>query len=86
MYMYDLSVTVGKKFAYADDLTILHYATNWQSLEGTLTQDMATQSFTFTNGSSSLANKDCVGSRAANSNSNSKNSAIFAELELELEK
>ena len=38
---YDLLVIVGKKYAYADDLAILHYANDWQAIEGTLTQDMA---------------------------------------------
>ena len=37
-------MTVGRKFAYADDLVILHYASDWQALQGTLTQDMATLS------------------------------------------
>ena len=40
IYTYDLLVTVGRKFAYAD--AILHYANNWEALEETLTQDMAT--------------------------------------------
>ena len=44
IYTYDLPVTVGRKFAYADDLAILHYASDWQALEGTLTQYMATLS------------------------------------------
>ena len=35
--IYDLPVAVAIKFAYADDLAILHYASNWQVLEGTLT-------------------------------------------------
>ena len=35
-------MTVGRKFAYADDLAIFLYASNWQALERTLTQDMAT--------------------------------------------
>ena len=39
-----LSANTAKKFAYAHDLTILHSANNWQALEGTLTQDMATLS------------------------------------------
>ena len=38
---YDLLVIVGRKYAYADDLVILHYANDWQAIEGTLTQDMA---------------------------------------------
>ena len=37
-------MTVGKKFAYADNLTILLFASDWQALEGTLTQNMATLS------------------------------------------
>ena len=40
--MYNLRMTVGRKFAYADDLAIFLYASNWQALERTLTQDMAT--------------------------------------------
>ena len=28
-YTYDLQMTVGRKFAYADDLAILHYASDW---------------------------------------------------------
>ena len=40
-------MTVGRKFAYADDLAILIYASNWKALEGTLTQDMATLIFYF---------------------------------------
>ena len=35
-------MTVARKFVYTDDLAIMHSAENWQSLEGTLTQDMAT--------------------------------------------
>ena len=44
IYKYDLPVTAAKNFAYADDLAILHYASNWQALKETLTQDMATLS------------------------------------------
>ena len=36
-----MTTAVGRKFAYADDLAILHYASDWQTLEGTLTQDTA---------------------------------------------
>ena len=35
---------VARKFVYADDLAIMHSADDWQSVEGTLTQDMATLS------------------------------------------
>ena len=44
IYIHDLPETIARKFAYADDLAILHTATNWQTLEGTLCQDMATLS------------------------------------------
>ena len=40
-YTHDLPVTVARKFAYADDLVIMHSAEDWQSLEGTFTQDIA---------------------------------------------
>ena len=42
IYTHDLPVTVARKFVYADDLAIMHFANDWQSLEETLTQDMAT--------------------------------------------
>ena len=41
---YDLPVILGKKFVFAVDLATLHYASDWQALERTLTQDMATLS------------------------------------------
>ena len=41
IYIHDLPETTARKFAYADDLAILHSARDWQMLEGTLTQDMA---------------------------------------------
>ena len=41
IYTSHLLVIVARKIAYADDLAILHYATNWQPLERTLTQDLA---------------------------------------------
>ena len=44
IYTYDLPLTAAKKFAYADDLAMLHSASDWQAVEGTLTQDMATLS------------------------------------------
>ena len=44
IYTHDLPVTVARKFVYADDLAIMQSAEDWQSLEGTLTQDMATLS------------------------------------------
>ena len=33
---------ISRKFAYADDLALLHSSGNWKDLEGTLSQDMAT--------------------------------------------
>ena len=44
IYIYDLPVKVGREFAYADDLAILHYASDCQAIERTFTQDMATLS------------------------------------------
>ena len=38
----DIVNTIAKKFVYADDLAIMLSAREWQALEGTLTQDMAT--------------------------------------------
>ena len=45
IYTHDLPVTVARKFVYADDLAIMLSAEDWQSVEGTLTQDMATLSW-----------------------------------------
>ena len=33
---------ISRKFAYADDLALLHSSGNWKDLEGTLYQDMST--------------------------------------------
>ena len=35
---------ISRKFAYADDLELLHSSGNWKDLEGTLSQDMSTLS------------------------------------------
>ena len=35
---------ISRKFAYADDLALLHSSGNWKDLEGTLSQDMYTLS------------------------------------------
>jgi len=43
-YMHDLLTTISRKFAYTDDLAIMHSAPKWQTLEGTLNQDMETLS------------------------------------------
>ena len=44
IYTYDLPTTIFKKFAYADDWAILHSTEDWETLEGTLTQDVKTLS------------------------------------------
>ena len=41
-YTFNLSSTISRKFAYADDLALLHSSGNWKDLEGTLSQDMST--------------------------------------------
>ena len=41
---HDLPVTVVRKLVYADDLVVMSSAEDWQSLKGTLTQNMATRS------------------------------------------
>ena len=42
IYTYDLPATVSRRFAYADDLALLHSDRDWQALEGTLSHDMET--------------------------------------------
>ena len=44
IYTYDLPSMISRKFAYADDLALLHSSGNWKALEGTLSQDMSTLS------------------------------------------
>ena len=44
IYMYDLPSMISKKFAYADDLELLHSSGNWKDLEGILSHDMSTLS------------------------------------------
>ena len=44
IYMYDLPSMIFRKFAYSDDLALLHSSGNWKDLEGTLSQDMPTLS------------------------------------------
>ena len=44
IYTYDLPSITSKKFAYADDLAILHSSGEWKELERTLSQDMTTLS------------------------------------------
>ena len=40
IYILNLSVTIARKFAYANDLAIMHSTSNWKTLEETLSQDM----------------------------------------------
>jgi len=40
-YISDLPTTVSRKYAYADDLAIMHADGDWQEVEGVLTKDMA---------------------------------------------
>ena len=44
IYTHNLPVTVARKFVYADDLAIMDSAEDWQSVEGTITQDPTTLS------------------------------------------
>ena len=44
IYTYDLPSMISRKFAYDDDLALLHSSENWKDLEGTLGQDMSTLS------------------------------------------
>ena len=44
IYTYDLPSMIYRKFAYADDLALLHSSGNWKDLERTLSQDMSTLS------------------------------------------
>ena len=47
IYKYNLPSTISRKFAFADDLALLHSSGNWKYLEGTLSQDMTTLSAYF---------------------------------------
>jgi len=42
IYISDLPNIVSRKYAYADDLAIMHADGNWQAVEGALSKDMAT--------------------------------------------
>ena len=44
IYTYDHLSMISRKFAYVDDLALLHFSGNWKDLEGTLSQDMSTLS------------------------------------------
>ena len=42
IYMYDMLSMISRMFAYANDLSLLHFFRNWKDSEGTLCQDMST--------------------------------------------
>jgi len=42
IYISDLRTTVSRKYAYADDVAIMHADGDWQAVEGVLTKGMAT--------------------------------------------
>ena len=42
IYTSDLSATISRKYAYADDLGIMHADGDWLAVEGALSKDMAT--------------------------------------------
>ena len=44
IYTYDLPSMISRKFAYADDLALLHSSGIWKDLVGTLSQGMSTLS------------------------------------------
>ena len=44
IYTFDLPSTISQKYAYADDLALMHTSKDWKTLEGTLSQDMTTLS------------------------------------------
>ena len=43
IYIQNISSTTSRKYAYADDLALLHSSGDWKGLEKTLSQDMVTQ-------------------------------------------
>jgi len=59
IYIFNLPTTVSRKYAYADNLAIMHADWDWQAVEGALCKDMATvgeylQTWKLKNGVSSL--------------------------------
>jgi len=42
IYICDLPTTISTKYAYADDLAIMHADGDWQAVEGALSKDMTT--------------------------------------------
>ena len=47
IYTYNLPSMISRKFAYANDLALLHSSGNWKDLEETLSQEMSTLSVYF---------------------------------------
>ena len=47
IYTFDLPSMISRKFAYTDNLALLHSSGNWKDLEKTLSQDMSTLSSYF---------------------------------------
>jgi len=44
IYISDLPTTISRKYAYADDLEIMHADGDWQAVEWGLSKEMATVS------------------------------------------
>jgi len=44
IYISDLPTAISRKYAYADDLAIIHADGNWQAVEGALSKYMTTLS------------------------------------------
>jgi len=42
LFISDLSTIVSRKYAYADDVAIMHADGDWQAVEGVLSKDVAT--------------------------------------------
>jgi len=42
IYISNLPTTISRKYAYVDDLAIMHADGDWQAVEGALSKDMAT--------------------------------------------
>ena len=62
IYISDFPVRVGKKFDYADDQAILHYASNWLALEGALLRHGNPILLRLKIEAQAQYNKDCVSS------------------------
>jgi len=43
IYIFDLPTTVSRKYAYVDNLAIMHADGDWEAVEWVLTKDMATE-------------------------------------------